>query len=330
MDAVDCSVVILHWNRRHFLQRSLSALHEAPPSRYRLEIIVVDNGSTDGSQAMVGAEFPTVQLIENRVNLGSAEGRNVGLRAARGEFILLLDNDTIVSPAQLDPLLDMIRAHPEAGLVVCMKVDPRGLPLYTHHIPVPADLNMWFFLVTELSLIEMGRAVKRFLHWGDAVPREIPDVIEIPYVGGALMLVRATAVREVGGLDGNIFFYGEDFDWCYRFRQRGWKILYTPKVQVVSGDETTEVRTKRTSLGALRSRRYLFAKHVGGRYLPLYTAMALAGLLPKLVYYVLRDLRRGGPPDIPTGRWLIGALRETVGGGPGAPLAAPPGPRHVT
>ena len=330
MGSVECSVVILSWNRRQFLARSLEALQEAQPSRYRVEIIVVDNGSTDGSQDLVAAQFPTVRLIANGTNVGSAEGRNIGLRAARGELILLLDNDTIVAPAQLDVLIETMRAHPEAGLVACMKVDPRRQPLYTYHIPSPASLNMWFFLVQELPLVEMGRAVKRWLHWGDPVPKEPPDLIEIPYIGGALMLVRAEAIHDVGMLDGNIFFYGEDFDWCYRFRLHGWKILYTPKVQVLSGDETTEVRTKRVSLVALRSRRYLFEKYVGRRYLPAYAAIAVAGLLPKLAYYTLRDLRGGGAPDISTWQWLRGAFRCILGRFARARPEVTPEQRRVT
>ena len=329
--AVDCSVVILNWNKRQLIRRSLEALHGVPPSRYRLEVIVVDNGSTDGSQEMVRTEYPVVRLIENMVNLGIAEGKNVGLGEAQGRLILLLDDDTTVLPSQLDTLIETMSAHPEAGIVTCMKVDARGRPLYTHHIPSPAALNLRFFLVTELSLVEMGRMAKRFIHWNGGAPHESKEIVEIPYIGGAIMLVRGDAVHDVGLMDGNIFFYGEDFDWCYRFRQHGWKILYVPKIRVVSGYGVNAIRTKRASLAALGSRRYLFEKHVGRRYLPLYAAIALAGLFPKLTYYTLHDLRRGARVfDIPTTRWFVDAVRCILGARSVPPTAVTSQRRHAT
>ena len=180
--------------------------------------------------------------------------------------------------------------------------------MYTYHVPSPPNLDIAFFLVTELSLIEIGRALKRTLRWGEAVPHDGKAVVEIPYIGGGVMLVRRSAMDAVGPLDGNIFFFGEDFDWCYRFRLAGWKILYVPGVRVASGYAVNAVRSKRWSLVALQSRRYLFEKHVGRRLLPLYEAMALAGLAPKLAYYALQDLTGRRQRDLTTGQWFRRAL----------------------
>ena len=308
MMAVDCSVVILNYNNREVLHRGLEALRDLAGSPYHVEIIVADNGSADGSQAMIRAEFPEVRLIENRVNLGIARGKNAGLTIARGEFILLVDDDCVIRPENLAALLETARSHPEAAVVVPMKVDAHDRSMYTYHVPSPYNLDIAFFLVTELSLIEIGRALKRALRWGDAVPRESKAIVEIPYVGGGVMLVRHSAIDEVGPLDGNIFFFGEDFDWCYRFRRAGWKILYVPAVRVISGYTVNAVRSKRWSLVALQSRRYLFEKHVGRRLLPLYEAIALVGLAPKLAYYTLRDLGRRQQRDLPTGEWFRRAV----------------------
>lgn len=303
----DCTVVILSWNRRDLLLRSLRALHETNGSR-QLEVLVVDNASTDGSPEVVRSQFPGVRLIENDLNLGAAEGRNVGLRAATSELILLLDNDTTIERWQVDVLIDTMKAHPEAGMLACMKVHPTGEPMHTFHIPPPTALNFWFFLMNEWSLIEGTRILKRLLKWGEEIPHQSQDLVEIPYIGGGIMLVRARAVREVGLLDNQIFIYGEDFDWCFRFRQRGWKILYAPKIRVVSGFGTSTIRTKASSLVALRSRRYLFEKHVGRKYLGLYRAIAVLGLVPKLTFYVLRDLLGPQGADLPTREWLLRAI----------------------
>jgi len=331
LGGADCTVVILNWNNRDLLRRSLVALHAAPPSKYRLEFIVVDNGSMDGSQDLIRSEFPAVRLIENGQNLGIARGKNVGLQAANTEFVLLLDDDTTIHPWQLDTLIDAARTHPEAGVVTCMKVDPSGTPMYQYHVPSPPTLGLAFFLIAELSLIEVARAAKRRLKWGEVVPHETKDLVEIPYIGGGIMLARAEAIREVGLLDGSIFFFGEDFDWCFRFRRKGWKILYLPKLRVISGYGVNAARTKLASLVALQSRRHLFEKHVGRRYLPLYRAIALVGLLPKLTYYGIRDLsRRGDERDISTYRWLANSIRYIRTPGPGQSTEISPEKSHAS
>jgi GT2 family glycosyltransferase len=319
MGALDCSVVILNYNNHEQLRRGLLMLRHVAPTTTRVEVIVVDNGSVDGSQAMIRTEFPEVRLIENRENLGIARGKNTGLRAARGEFVLLLDDDCVVEPEQLAALLETARAHPDAAVVVPMKIDAHGRPMYTYHVPSPRTLGVAFFFVTELSLIEIGRAVKRALRWGEVVPHGSKTLIEIPYVGGGVMLVRRRAIQDVGPLDGNIFFFGEDFDWCYRFRRRGWKILYVPGVRVISGYAVNAVRSKRWSLVALQSRRYLFEKHVGRRFLPVYVALAFAGLAPKLAYYTLQDLRGRGPREPSTWEWLRRAFACILRDGPRPP-----------
>ncbi len=116
-DEPTCTVVILNYNKRDLLRRSLDALRDLPSLPYRVEVVVVDNASSDGSQEMVRAEFPTVRLLANPDNLGISRGRNTGMRAARGEFVLFLDDSTTVLPDQLDRLIQIARAHPEAGMV---------------------------------------------------------------------------------------------------------------------------------------------------------------------------------------------------------------------
>ncbi|MDR7601351.1 MAG: glycosyltransferase family 2 protein [Armatimonadota bacterium] len=316
--AADCSVVFLNWNKRERLRRGLLALRE--PGRLRLEIIVVDNGSTDGSPEMVRSEFPEVRLIETGQNLGIARGKNEGLRRAAGEFVLVADDDVVVHPEQIEALVRIARENPHAAVVAPMKVDDHGRPLYTYHVPGPSTLGFSHFLVAEWSLQELARWVKRTLRWGERAPHENETLVEIPFVGGGVTLVRRSAIQEVGLLDEHIFFYGEDFDWCWRFRQQGWKVLYAPQIRVVAAYGVNARRTKRASLISLQSRRYLFTKHVGRRWLPVYAAVALAGLLPKTAYYGLRDFLRPVPGDVSFRTWLRQAL-ACIFGRLGDPLA---------
>ncbi|MDR7415116.1 MAG: glycosyltransferase family 2 protein [Armatimonadota bacterium] len=307
----DCSVVFLNWNKRDRLRKGLAALRG--PSSLRLEVIVVDNGSTDGSAEMVRAEFPEVHLVETGHNLGIARGKNEGIRLARGEFVLVADDDVVIHPEQIHELIRIARENPQAAVVAPMKVDDRGEPLYTHHVPGPSTLGFWHFLVAEWSLQQLARWVKRTLRRRGAAPHENEHLVEVPFIGGGVMLVRRTAIEQVGLLDGNIFFYGEDFDWCWRFRRHGWKVLYAPQVRVVAAYGVNARRTKRASLISLQSRRYLFTKHVGRCWLPLYVAVALVGLGFRLVYYALQDLLRPVPGDIRIGTWLARSLAILFG-----------------
>lgn len=324
-----CTVVILNYNKRTLLRRNLEVVRDARALPYDVEVVVVDNASIDGSAEMVRQEFPMVRLIASPRNVGVAQGRNLGLLVARGEYILSVDEDTIVTPQQLDQLIGIAAAHPDAGIVAGMKVHASGAPLYDYHVPSPSTLGVGFFLVNELSLIEMGRALKRLLRLGDRIPHQTRDLVEIPYIGGGMMLVRRRAFQDVGPMDDRLFIFGEDFDWCYRFRKQGWKILYAPQVRVLSGFGVNATRTRRASLIALQSRRHLFEKHVGRKYLPIYVLLAGAGLLPKLAYYLGRSVRGRAPQDISIWEWFCQALRCIVGRGPRTWTDPPSGSPHV-
>jgi GT2 family glycosyltransferase len=316
----ECSVVIHGFNRKALLDRALSTLLDGTrPIPAGMEIIVADSGSTDGSRELVRNRYPQVRLVELTEDRGLAAGRNAGMRVAHGDYIFMLDEDVAVSPRQVDYLVDLMKAHPEAGIVTCCKVDERGDALYQHHVPAPSSMNLLFFLMHEWSIQEGLRAVKRLLNVGETRPHERKQAVEIPFIGGAVLLVRAEAVRQVGPWDENIFFYGEDFDWCYRFRRLGWKILYFPQIKLQAFRGTNSMRMRRASLMAMRSRRYLFLKYLGKRLLPFYYVMALLGLIPRTGYYAVQHLRGRDTGDIPMGRWLWQSLRTIAGAPP--PLA---------
>lgn len=308
-----CSVVIHSFNRRPFLDRALSALSERALPR-DLEVIVSDSGSTDGSRELVIQKYPWVRLLELPEDRGLAAGRNAGIRVARGAYVVVMDEDVVVTPNLIDELIQVMEARPDAGVVTCCKVDERGGALYRHHVPAPSSLRLPFFIVMEWSIQETLRAVKAFLHVGAERPHETAQMVEIPFVGGAFALVRSDAIAQVGLLDESIFFYGEDFDWWYRFRRRGWKILYLPQVTVQAFRGMNTHRSRRASLIALQSRRYLFAKYVGRWNLPVYAVIALIGLIPRTVYYLLQTVRgQSVAEDIPVGRWLWSAVRVIAG-----------------
>ncbi len=313
VSGLDCSIVIHTKNRSRVLADSLTRFSR-PFEGQTVEIIVVDSASDDDTLAMLVQSFPHVKVIALPEDRGSSYARNMGLRAAHGEFILVADDDTSIEPPELAQLIEVMRATKDAGLLSCSKVSQGGEKLlFTHYVPIPWNMNVLFFAMTETGAGEFLRWVFQRLNLGAIRPEQLPERVHIGYIGGAFLLARNEAVQRVGLWDENIFFYGEDFDWCYRFRLNGWKILYLPRHRAYSAHGVNARRNRRNSLIALQSRKYLFRKYVGPRYIPVYWILASAGLMPKLLYYLVQDLAGRSRRDFTLGQWAWGSLQSIFG-----------------
>jgi hypothetical protein len=209
------SIIIVSFNARADLERCLESLHHPPPATPH-EILVVDNGSTDGSADAVG-RWPDVRVIQAGANLGFARANNIGIRASDGANILLLNSDTIVPPGAIDGLLAELHRHEDVAVVGPRLVDATGR----------AELSFGRMVspFSEFRQKQLARsnAVDRITSG-----RQYPD-----WVSGACLLVRREDAEAVGGFDERYFMYTEDVDFCAAIRGRGRKILFTPDVEVV-------------------------------------------------------------------------------------------------
>jgi len=223
----DLSVVIANWNTCDLLARCLRAVYDTT-SHLDLEVIVVDNASTDGSQEMVRQEFPGVSLIANTENLGFAKANNQAIRRSQGRYVLLLNSDTFVGEHTIEQMVAFMDSHPEAGIAGCKLLYGDGR--------LQRSCTSFPTLFTELciathldKLFPTSSLFGRYLmtYW------DFDDVREVDVILGAFMLARAPAVGEVGLLDERYFMYSEEVDWCYRFKQKGWKVYFYPFVSAV-------------------------------------------------------------------------------------------------
>ena len=222
----DVSIVIMTWNAREDLLASLRSIEQhAPP--VSVETIVVDNGSTDGTDRAVEAEFPGVTLIRRPTNEGFYS-RNYGLRAATGRLRMFLDSDASLTPGALERLVRFIDEHPDVGLVGPKLVYPDGtLQLSTRRFPP--------LLLPVLRRPPLGRfledsaIVRRHLMAED--PHDATR--EVEYVLGACQLFTAEAQRQAGEIDPWMFYGHDDADWCLRIRASGLKVAYHPDATVV-------------------------------------------------------------------------------------------------
>lgn len=192
---------------------------------------MVDNASGDGSAAAVAAEFPQVHLIANADNRGFAAANNQALRLARGRYFLLLNPDTLVLDSAVGKMTAYMDAHPDVGIAGCqVLIDEHTVQQTCFRFP-----NPWFHLLRATGLPALfPRSVvlnpDRYGGWQRDSERDV-DV-----VSGMFLLVRRTAVEQVGLMDEDYFVYAEETDWCFRFWRHGWRCRFAPIAQIIHRD----------------------------------------------------------------------------------------------
>jgi GT2 family glycosyltransferase len=273
MSGVKLSVIIVSWNTKDLLRACLSSLHKEIAA-LEAEVFVVDNDSSDGSAAMVAAQFNSVKLIANATNRGFAAANNQALALASGDYILLLNPDTEVQPGGLPFLIEFIERHPKAGIVAPQLLNSDG-SIQRSCRQFPSFLGMTYEL---LGLSRMFSHVQKFrqykmLDWNHDDERQV-DQPE-----GACLLVRRAVIEQVGKLDEGFFMLFEEVDWCYRIKQAGWEIWFTPGAKVVHhyGQSIKQVKAKMI-LSSHRGMYRYWRKHHRGRRWYL-DAPAYAGLM---------------------------------------------------
>lgn len=267
---MDLSLVIVNWNTRELLRACLASVPPAAAgSGLQWETIVVDNASTDGSAEMVRAEFPEARLFANTENRNYAGGNNQGLRAAAGDFLLLLNPDTELPPGSLGALVEELRAHPDWGALAPALVHPDGRPQDSvRGFPTPQAI------VGELT--GLARLLPHSPWAGyraRALPADQPSLVDQPMASA--FLLRKAALDQIGLFDEAFPLFFNDVDLCYRLKEAGWQIAYDPRVRVVhhGGASTRQVRPEaiRKSHAGLVA---FYAKHYGGRIAkPVYTLL---------------------------------------------------------
>jgi N-acetylglucosaminyl-diphospho-decaprenol L-rhamnosyltransferase len=222
---IDLSVVILNWNVRDLLDRCLASIRS---SRYTIEIVVVDNASTDDSVALVRDKYPQITLIVNDSNRGFTGGNNQGIAASHGRYVLVLNPDTEIVGEALDRLADYLEAEPRAGAVGPLLLNPdRSIQPSRRRFPT---VITGFFESTWLQRLTPRGVLSRYTM--DDVPANV--VQDVDWLNGACTLFRREMLDRVGAYDeANFFMYSEELDLCRRIKAAGWRIAYVPAAQVI-------------------------------------------------------------------------------------------------
>ena len=257
---MDVSIVIINWNTRNVLCNCLTSIFKQT-HRIEFEVIVVDNASIDDSVAILKADFPQVKLIENSTNRGFAAANNQGLAVALGRYVLLLNSDTIIMDNAVAKTIEFADHHPEAAVMGC-RVLNLDRTLQPTCFMFPSIVNMLLSSSYLYKLFPHNRIFGRErMTWWDR-----SDVHEVDVVTGCFMLVRREAVGQVGMMDERFFMYGEETDWCYRFRQAGWKVLFTPTPEIIHLGRASSKQRRPEMILQLRGSILLFFKKHRSRF----------------------------------------------------------------
>lgn len=225
----ELSVIIVNHNTRDLLHASLASLEAAQQPAGGMEVLVVDNASTDGSQDMVRRDFPGVQLIAKARNLGFAAANNAGAAVACGRYLLFLNSDTRVSSGALAQPLAYLHAHPGAGAITVRLVYPSGERDPDNHRGFPTP---WNALCHFSGLAKLFPGSPLFNGYYQSYA-DFGRTHAVPVIAGSFMMMPRAVFDELGGWDETYFFYGEDIDFCYRMYQAGYQVIYYPHVEVL-------------------------------------------------------------------------------------------------
>jgi GT2 family glycosyltransferase len=268
------SIIILNWNGKEDTIECLESLKKITYSNY--EILLVDNGSTDGSVEWFKKLYPTIKIIENDKNLGFAEGNNVGIEYAlksHFDYVLLLNNDTTVSPDFLDKMIPVIESERNIGIV-----GPKIMNYFNPEIvqSYGVKVNLWTVSSHNLQLNDI---------------RIDEKYINVDYVQGCAILIKRDVIDQIGLLDKKYFLYGEEKDLCFRARESGFYIACIPSATIWHKESVSSKKVSGLKIYFMERNRFLFINKFGSSQQKLFYTIYTIFRIPIQFYMIV--IRRG-------------------------------------
>lgn len=283
---LDLSIIIVSYNTKDFLKNCINSIVENAKN-ISYEIIVVDNASTDGSVENIKRK--DIKIITNEENLGFSKANNIGVKASdRSRYVLFLNSDTLMQKGTIEEIIDFMDKHKDTGAATCKLIMPNGKIDDASHRGFPTPWNAFCHFSGLEKLFPKNKLFAGYsLGWKD-----LEKTHEIDALAGAFMLVRREAGEEVKWWDEDYFFYGEDIDFCYILKSKGWKIYYVPAVSIIhfkgvsggiknvskqittANEETKKIATK----WRFKAMRIFYKKHYQQKYPWIINLLTNAGI----------------------------------------------------
>jgi GT2 family glycosyltransferase len=291
MKNIDISIIIVATNIEDLLRKCLQSVYKALEG-INNEVIVVDNASSDNTPNMVAKEFPQVYLIRSKTNHGFGENNNMGMKIAKGRYILLLNSDTeIIDKKIFKEMISWMDNHPKVGLASCALLNPDRKTYQGSggHFPTLWRVFAWMTFLDDLPGID--RLIKPYhpLHgWSPFYKGEefFKKAHRQDWVTGAYYFMRKEAMDGVGLFDEDFFLYVEEVELSYRFVKSGWEVWYLPNWKIVHYGQVT-IGSERAMVYELKNLKLFYQKHHPSWQLPILTMTLRLGAFLRIILYGL-------------------------------------------
>ena len=288
---MEISIIIVNWNTKDLLQQCLKSIYKYCLTKF--EIIVVDNGSHDGSVEMINEQFKDIVLIANQDNLGFAQANNQAIKVANGDYILLLNSDTYFIEDSITKMLDFIMTDKAIGVVSCQLIYPHGRIQYScRGFPTPSAL---FYFSIGLSLLFKN---KKYSSWKmEYFSHDKTIEVEQPMM--SVMLISRDCLNRVGLLDENFPIYFNDVDWCYRVKKdSNYKIYFFAETKVVHyyGESGKKLGIKKIIKSTIGLKKFYLKHIIKNKFSLSYSVLLIYLVLTlfyRTIFYILKNLRSG-------------------------------------
>ncbi len=277
VDAPVSSVIIVTWNGKRYVEECLHSLTLS--ADIPTEVLVVDNASTDGTPDLVARAFPEFSVTRNTKNLGFAKANNIGIRLSRGKYLCLVNSDVVLPPGCLSALLDYMEANPDVAVAgpQMLGVD-HAVHRSTMRLPSLTNAFCRAFALDRLPLLSQlcgGQLMAEFSH-------DYTSDVEV--LNGWFWIIRREAVEQVGLLDERFFMYGEDLDWCRRFRKAGWRLVFYAGARALHyGAASSSAAPVRFYVEMQRANLQYWRKHHGTRQTATYCGILVIHHLIRVI-----------------------------------------------
>ncbi|MCX7735126.1 MAG: glycosyltransferase [Candidatus Kapabacteria bacterium] len=287
MDSPDISIIIVNYNVKDFLYQCLKSIFESSHS-LKIETIVVDNNSSDGSVDFLEPLFPNVQFIRLKENIGFGKANNIGFEIAKGKYFLLLNPDTVIGEKTLQTMFEFMENHSEVGISGCKVLNPDGTFQLACRRGFPTP---WASFCKLFGLQKIFPKSKLFAQYNQTF-RSIDETYYIDSIMGAFMFIRREVIEQIGGFNPDYFMYGEDIDLCYRSSKAGWKTAYVHSTSIFhyKGEST-----KRSSIDEIKhfyEAMEIFARKHYSKFIWFYYLLKVGIYLRSLLAYFNKNIRQ--------------------------------------
>jgi len=268
------SIIIVNWNTRELLVDCIESIYASPPEG-EFDIWIVDNYSSDGSPAMIRESYPDVNFIENDENVGFGKANNQALRKSQGDYVLLLNPDTVVKTNAISELINFLDNNPDAGIAGARLINPDGT-LQISAFPFPTLFREFWRMFYLDSVVYLSNYPMK--NWNKDQAREVDTLL------GACMLIRREAINQFGLFDEEYFIYSEEVDLCVRLKKGGWRLYWVPGAVVIhfAGKSIQQV-SEEMFLRLYEGKVLYFRKHHSKLSVFVYKLILFAATITRLV-----------------------------------------------